>query len=435
MNKETTAVNSDIIKSYDRFLPYQFIHLLGKKSITDVKLGDQVEKEMTVLFSDIRNFTALSENMSPQENFNFINTYLLQMEPIIGEHFGIIDKYIGDAIMALFPTNSNDALNASICMLNQLADYNIDRKKNDYSEIKIGIGLNTGYLMLGTVGSKNRMEGTVIGDVVNLSSRLESLTKVYNTKLLISEHTYHNLQNIKNYFIRFIDRIRVKGKKQPVSIYEVFDNDEDRLKNKKAENVHIFEEALAHYHYKHIDQAEKLLREYLKIVPEDYPAKLYLRRCENFSKTGNHEGISELIQKINWKPQFEIGHREIDEQHKNLVETAYKLIDAVNAEAEQSKIIDIISFLNAYVLNHFLTEEKYMEDTKYPFISTQKRQHQKFIQDFSTLKDGITNINSKNKLYITFRIQILVIDWILNHTLKEDRHFGRFLQQQKNENK
>lgn len=203
-----------------RFVPHELMRLLKKESIVDVKLGDQVQKTMTVLFSDIRSFTSLSETMTPLENFRFINAYLSQMGPIIREHGGFIDKYMGDAIMALFEGDPADAVRAGMAMLAQLEIYNQGRREAGYAPIEIGIGINTGDLMLGTVGEHRRMEGTVISDTVNLAARLESLTKEYAIPLIISEYTLSELKG--DYATRFIDRLAVKGKSQAVSIYEVF---------------------------------------------------------------------------------------------------------------------------------------------------------------------------------------------------------------------
>ncbi|MCZ0900498.1 adenylate/guanylate cyclase domain-containing protein, partial [Microcoleus sp. HI-ES] len=166
-------------KAYERFIPHQFLQFLEKSSIIDVELGDQVQLEMSVLFSDIRDFTTLSETMTPEDNFKFINSYLSRMEPVINENNGFIDKYIGDAIMALFSGEADNAVKAGIAMLHRLAEYNEYCANAGCAPIQIGIGINTGSLMLGTVGGPNRMDGTVISDAVNLASRVESLTKNY----------------------------------------------------------------------------------------------------------------------------------------------------------------------------------------------------------------------------------------------------------------
>ncbi|MEW6493788.1 MAG: adenylate/guanylate cyclase domain-containing protein, partial [Cyanobacteriota bacterium] len=231
-----------------RFVPNEFLSILGHKSLVDVELGDQVQQEMSILFSDIRDFTTLSESMTPQENFQFINSYLSRMEPAITENQGFIDKYIGDAIMALFGGNADDAVKAGTAMMQRLTEYNQHRFKSGYMPIQIGIGINTGSLMLGTVGGKNRMESTVISDAVNLASRLEDLTKTYGVSLLISHHTFARLQNPTEYNIRFIDRVTVKGKSKAVAVFEVFDGDEPAVKQSKLETKAIFEEGLFFYH-------------------------------------------------------------------------------------------------------------------------------------------------------------------------------------------
>jgi class 3 adenylate cyclase len=178
-----------LTEAYQRFVPKQLLTNLNKESILDVQLGDQVQKEMSILFSDIRSFTMLSESMSPEENFGFVNTYLSKMGPIVRDNHGYIDKYIGDSIMALFDRSPEDAVKTSVKMLDALREYNKERIQEGLVPIRIGIGVNTGKMMLGTLGESDRMEGSVISDAVNLAARLEGLTKLYKTSLLLSEAT------------------------------------------------------------------------------------------------------------------------------------------------------------------------------------------------------------------------------------------------------
>lgn len=206
--------------SIERFVPKAFLAIVGKPSIVDVALGDNRRQNMTILFSDIRNFTTLSESMTPDENFAFINAFLERMGPIIRMHNGFIDKYIGDAIMALFHS-PDDALKAGLEMLAVLGDFNDERRAAGLAPIAIGIGLNTGSLMMGTIGEKHRMDGTVISDAVNLAARVESLTKEYRVDLLISQHTYDALADPAVYDVRPVDNVIVKGKTRPVTIFEV----------------------------------------------------------------------------------------------------------------------------------------------------------------------------------------------------------------------
>jgi len=292
--------NARLYTSITRFLPTEFLSLLDKPNIIDVQLGDQIEKEMTIMFTDIRAFTTLSEKMTPQENFDFINTYLSKMAPIIAQHQGFIDKYIGDAIMALFPTSADDAVKASCAMLKALATYNQTRHQADLTPINIGIGLNTGSLMLGTVGSENRMDGTVISDAVNLASRIEGMTKMYGAALLISQETYVHLSDASQYAIRTIDRVKVKGKAAPVTVYEVFDGDAPVRAELKMKTRDDFENGLAHYRQKAFTEAIHCFEQVLSIHPADKAAQIYLQRCQHWQAVGvpdDWEGVEALESK------------------------------------------------------------------------------------------------------------------------------------------
>jgi class 3 adenylate cyclase len=217
--------------------------------------------------------------MTPTENFQFINSYLSRMEPAIRENHGFIDKYIGDGIMALFNSGADDAVKAGIAMLHRLIEYNQHRQTCGYLPIKIGIGINTGSLMLGTVGGPCRMDGTVISDTVNLASRLEGLTKEYGVALLISHHTFSKLQHPADYAIRRIDQVHVKGKSELVTVYEVFDADLSEEKASKLATLQLFTEALFYYDQQHFSDAVQLFQAVLQINPTDQVAQIYLERC------------------------------------------------------------------------------------------------------------------------------------------------------------
>ncbi|MEM9538496.1 MAG: response regulator [Cyanobacteria bacterium P01_E01_bin.42] len=275
---------SYINQAYSRFVPRQFLEFLKKETILDVNLGDQIQQEMSVLFADIRNFTTLSEKLSPEENFQFINSYLAYMEPSITENNGFIDKYIGDEIMALFGGTADDALRAGISILNRLNEYNADRDRNDQNKIKIGIGINTGSFMLGIVGGSNRMDGTAIGDTVNLASRLEQLTKEYSINLVISHHTLAALKNPIEYNFRFIDKLKVKGKNREVAIFEVLDGDDPKSRELKISTSSRFEEGILFYWKKSYVEAAQRFEECLKLNAGDLVARLYLQRCSQYLK-------------------------------------------------------------------------------------------------------------------------------------------------------
>ncbi|MDM8569158.1 adenylate/guanylate cyclase domain-containing protein, partial [Thiotrichales bacterium HSG1] len=281
-------------RSYERFVPSQFLSLLEKKSIIDINLGEHVEKEMTILFADIRNFTSLSEKMTPQENFNFINSYLSQMDEVVHQHHGFIDKYIGDAIMALFH-NADDAVCGAIAMLKKLVDYNNGRMEAGYDAIRIGIGLNTGALMIGTVGGRNRMDGTVISDAVNVASRVEGLTKVYGTQLLITEHTYEELVDPNEYMMRIIDSTKVQGKSKEVTVYEVFDADSPETINLKNISIEDFEPGFVLYNSGAIADAKLLFEKVLKVNTNDYAAQVHLKNCERMLSLTMPKNLTILI--------------------------------------------------------------------------------------------------------------------------------------------
>jgi class 3 adenylate cyclase len=275
-----------LLSAYSRFVPKKFLQFLRKESIVDVQLGDQIQQEMTILFADIRSFTTLSESMTPAENFNFINSYLKRMGPKIRHHNGFIDKYIGDGIMALFPGSPEDAVMASIDMLKALEEYNVHRRSAGYQPIRIGVGIHSGLLMLGTIGEQERMDGSVISDAVNLCSRLERLTKDYKVSIIISKDALEKLEDRDKYHIRFLDNVRVKGKKKPASIYEVYDMDPpDVVERKDMINARL-ESGIQLYFEGKLPDALEVFVTLQQIYPEDMLIQLYIDRCKKYMEQG-----------------------------------------------------------------------------------------------------------------------------------------------------
>lgn len=213
--REALELERAYTKSMQRFVPEQFLKNLDRENILQVKKGDAKSVEMAVLFTDIRGFTSLSESAGTEETFAFLNRYLEIMEPIIESKGGFIDKFIGDAIMALF-TDPEKAVQAAV----DLQAAAKKQKLPDGSELKTGIGIHFGELILGTVGSENRLETTVIGDTVNLASRIESLTKQYSAEILVSYDVVKFLSSTK-YQWKEIDSVTVRGKTKPVSLFQI----------------------------------------------------------------------------------------------------------------------------------------------------------------------------------------------------------------------
>ncbi len=266
--------------SFRRFVPQEFLRFLGKKKIADVRLGDHTQLEMTIMFCDIREFTTLSENLTPRENFLFLNSYLERIGPVIRQFGGFIDKYVGDGIMALFPGSADSAVKAAIQIQEQIKIYNLHRKSCGYDSIRLGIGIHTGSMMLGTIGENERMDSTVISDSVNLCSRIESLTKDYGLQIAMSESTWESLEEKDFLEERYIGQIMVKGKKEPIPIYELFNTNPPDILEAKKQNRQEFYKALALFSSGSCDEAETAFREVLKKIPEDKTSQVYLKRCK-----------------------------------------------------------------------------------------------------------------------------------------------------------
>ncbi|HVP17445.1 MAG TPA: adenylate/guanylate cyclase domain-containing protein [Spirochaetia bacterium] len=284
--QEYSARQTAFLEAYGKFVPHEFIRLLEKGSILDVKLGDQTQKDMTVLFSDIMSFTSLSESMTPEQNFNFINSYLRRMGPEIRANGGFIDKYIGDEIMALFPAKPDDALAAAVAMRQKLVEYNSHRAKSGYRPIAVGFGVNLGKLMLGTVGEHERMDGSVIADAVNLCSRVQTLTRVYGSSILTTGHTLKSLSNPRTFSFRFIDRVRVRGKQEAILLFEILDGANDEPTRRRVDYKEDLARALRLYFGRDFKSSLEIVKTLREKNPSDKILSIYQRRCENLITLG-----------------------------------------------------------------------------------------------------------------------------------------------------
>jgi len=298
--QERTAELAKTNAAYRRFVPHEFLRYLGKESILDVHLGDQVQRQMAILCSDIRSFTTLSETMSPEENFKFLNAYWGHVSPVIRRYHGFIDKYIGDALMALFPAKTEHALQAAITMRQEMLRFNEERAAQGQPPINTGTGIHSGGLMLGTIGEAERMESTVISDAVNLAFRLEGVTKMYGASIVMSQDALFSLESPTQYQFRFLDRVRVKGKQEPVSVFEVFDGDPLEVVSLKLQTQTDFEKGLLHYHSQEFAEAIAFFETVLIQNPNDRAAQLYLKRAIHFNEYDvppDWEGIEALTEK------------------------------------------------------------------------------------------------------------------------------------------
>ncbi|OGM05094.1 MAG: hypothetical protein A2008_13550 [Candidatus Wallbacteria bacterium GWC2_49_35] len=293
MTKSLKEYISKIVKlneSYYRFVPRNFLELLNIESAVTTKLGDNVSREMAVLFSDIRGFSAMSEKMPPQQNFNFINSYLGCMGPVIRKNGGFIDKYIGGIIMALFERPA-EAMKCSLAMADKLAEFNLQRSRSGEEPIAIGVGIHFGELMLGIVGEHERISATVISDTVNLASRLEGLCKHYGAAIIVSGRIAENA-GAENYDTRPLGRVMVKGKKDPVDIVEVIIPGLDGCCKLKSETKELFAAGLKKYCAADIAGALRAFKETLEKNPADAAAALFANKCEEMLRNGVPEGFA-----------------------------------------------------------------------------------------------------------------------------------------------
>lgn len=292
---------------FQKFIPQRFLHHVAKEGIEEIRLGNAEIEDITVLFTDIRDFTTLSESMMPQEVLNFLNSYLERITQPIIKGGGTIDKYMGDSIMALFDRADNNreqeakaAVKAAINIFDTLSIYNSHRKKSNYDKVSIGLSIHSGQVIIGTIGSEDRMDSTVLGDVVNLTSRLESLTKIYRVNAIITETSLELVKDM-NIEVRLIDHVRVKGKSQSVKIYEILDCCTKEEREKKVESLPIFNSAMDLYSRGRFQEAKELFANCQKIYPDDWVALIFINRCQYFIENKSEEDIWDGIYKYNIK--------------------------------------------------------------------------------------------------------------------------------------
>ena len=261
------------------------------KDPSKLKLGGD-KKDLSVLFSDIRGFTTVSEKLTPEELVHLLNEYLTAMTDVVFKYEGLLDKYMGDAIMAVFgapldqPDHPKRACMTAMGMMNELRK--LQKKWTDEGRpvLDIGIGINSGDMVVGNMGSEMRFDYTVMGDSVNLGSRLEGINKEYGTNIVISEFTYESVKDAL--FCRELDSVRVKGKLLPVRIYELLGEKKDS--EEWNDFVRVFDEGLAHYKQCRWDDAINCFQSATEIRSGDPPSELYIKRCSELKENPPESG-------------------------------------------------------------------------------------------------------------------------------------------------
>ena len=276
-------------KAFSTYVPPQVVEEIIREP-ERLSLGGE-KRQITVLFADIRGFTRLAESMEPERLVTLLHEYLTPLTEIVFREKGTLDKYIGDAIMAIFnaPHRLDDhpqrACRVALEMTRTLKELGRSLVKKGYPELRMGIGINTGEAVVGNMGTELRFDYTAIGDTVNLASRLEGMNRVYGTEIITGERTFELAG--KEFLLRELDFVKVKGKERPVRIYQLLGTGEESLKEGL---VVPFEDALRLYRLSRFSEAKEGFQKILERFPHDGPTLLYVRRCEEFIKSPPPEG-------------------------------------------------------------------------------------------------------------------------------------------------
>ncbi|MBK8504702.1 MAG: response regulator [Saprospiraceae bacterium] len=262
-----------------RFVPSEFLRALGYGTITDVRLGDHQEKDVTVFFSDIRAYTTMSETMTPEQNFKFVGAYVNRMGPIIKRFEGFVLQYLGDGIMALFLESADKAINAAIVMQTAIRRYNNGRTQRGRVPIVVGMGLHSGPLVMGIIGDTHRNDPATISDAVNVASRMEGLTTLFGAKILVTKATMERLEEPQHFDYRYLGKVLTKGKKEYVEIFEILGGESDERKAQKLQTKVQIEQGVKAYLENEYNLAIVKFNEVLDIDPDDEAAKYYLQKA------------------------------------------------------------------------------------------------------------------------------------------------------------
>lgn len=273
--------NARLYKIFEHFVPKEFLGFLNKKNLTDVSLGDCKEKEFTILFADVNNFASLSENMPPTEVFYLLNDYYKCIEPEIMQQNGFVDKYLGDALLALFPERAEQAIVSALRVQQAIA--NLNKLRSNKKTLSLSVGLNTGRSIFGIVGAEHRFDVSIISDATNLAARVQSLTKIYNLPILTTQHTINRCANKALFAYREIDKVRVKGKEEVISLFEIMPSQLEETERKMDLTIE-FEKAKDLYAHCKFISATKIFKKCHEKNLADPIYEIYIKRCIDMAK-------------------------------------------------------------------------------------------------------------------------------------------------------
>ena len=371
-----------------------------------------VLEEAAVLFADVKGFTSLTVRMGPLETFRLLDRLFAVVEPVIASHGGRIDKYIGDAVMALFG-RPDQAVRAAAEMIREVRSIRLV----DGSPLEMGAGIQHGPVMAGLLGHGESARRTVIGDVVNVAARMEGLTRTYGIDILggpglglVAEGRGEG---------RFIDWTRVKGRGNPVGVYELMGAD-DRRADKTAAGA-LFGRGVACFHTGRIVEAIDAFEAYDRQVPDDPVCRVWLGRCRS-PTDGCAEGIE---RSFSFDEAMHTDVELIDRQHQELFDQAEQLRRALLAGDTRVEAARTGRFLADNVIEHFADEEALMEQAGFPDIELQRAKHAFCNERVASLLDNLRS--GEDDLYTAFRIWVFVVDWMTDHIIGEDLALGRHI--------
>lgn len=291
---KSNELASSMNQNYEKFVPVKFFQYLGKKNILDVGLGDNAEKEITIQFTQIHDFWSIVRGIPTQNIYLFLNSYLKKVSPTILENGGIIDKFIDNTILSIFPDDPDQAIISAIELQWEIEVYNVHRKRVGYQPLKCCSGIHLGKTRVGIIGEENRREITVISDNVNLTSRIQGLANRYGARILVSMPTLFQCKKIANIHYRLLDKVRVKGKKESISIGEILIPRIDSVTDLKIETKEVFEEGIFYYIRNDFKTALEYFERVLDKNPEDTATSIMIERSNYYLNTGidiDFEGI------------------------------------------------------------------------------------------------------------------------------------------------
>ena len=412
--------------AYERFVPRELLSLLGKQSIAEVQFGDHVELGMTVLFADLRDFTTRAERMAPGEAFGYVNSYLGLVQPCITGHGGFVDKFLGDAVLALFPGSVDDAVAAACDVQWVLGQYNTAGRLIDRGQIRAGIGVHTGPVTVGTLGADQRMDGTAIGDAVNVAARLQDLSKAYGAPVLVTGESAFSLTSDSALTMRFVDRVKVKGRAHSLSVFEVIARGPTWGDPAKRATLDTYHEGIVHYLLGRNPEAAECMQRVLASDPGDAAALLYLRRATQPVADRQAHGTSTEDATAQWHARLATWHGQRESsEHRSLLSLADLVCAHGHPGGDEAVLRTALGNIRGAMVRHCAAEEGEMVRLAFPDYPSHKSAHRGLVAALDSLMSGVPENGSGGHAFRLKAIGGLAVD-LIEHMVVDDAAFATF---------